>query len=239
MNVEAAQAGFIQSLSMLREQDAVRSQRKVANAGNSSKHADQRRKTLAYERLTSGNSQLCHTQRNRHAHESFDLFKRQDFRMRHVLHALFGHAVEAADIAAVGNTDPKIVVDASECIYQRGIHVVTLVIPFYQSYTEGNRVSSRGRTRGIFMSRPLFLCLALTLGIAHLSHAANLTCSQTAVPPVVKGEGIAERTGDILFNCSGGAPGTVVTGNLSIFLTVNITNHVVGNTVTGIDFTVD
>ena len=89
------------------------------------------------------------------------------------------------------------------------------------------------------MSRPLYLCLGLTLALFQFSYAASLTCSQTAVPPVVKGEGIAERTGDILFNCSGGAPGAVVTGNLSIFLTVNITNRVVGNTVSGVDFTVD
>ena len=37
---------------------------------------------------------------------------------------------------------------------------------------------------------------------------------------------MAERIGDILLQCSGGAAGTVVTGNLSLFLPVSVTNRV-------------
>ncbi len=66
-----------------------------------------------------------------------------------------------------------------------------------------------------------------------------LTCQTTAVPPLVAAEGITERIGDILMSCTGGTPGARVTGNFSVFLNVNITNHVSGNTVTDVVFTVD
>ncbi len=90
------------------------------------------------------------------------------------------------------------------------------------------------------MFRPLCLCLVLTFALSGISKAAIFGCTETAVPPVVKGEGIAERTGDILLNCAGGQPGAILVGNLSIFLDVNITNRVTtGNAVTGVVFTVD
>jgi uncharacterized protein (TIGR03437 family) len=66
-----------------------------------------------------------------------------------------------------------------------------------------------------------------------------LTCNSTSVPPIVHAEGIAERIGDIVLNCSGGMPAAQVTGNLSIFLTVNITNRVAGSNVTDVAFMID
>ena len=54
------------------------------------------------------------------------------------------------------------------------------------------------------MLRPLCLCFAFTFVLSGISNAAIFGCTETAVPPVVKGEGIAERTGDILLNCAGG-----------------------------------
>ena len=89
------------------------------------------------------------------------------------------------------------------------------------------------------MSRPFFLTIVLTFAIFGFSRASILTCNESAVPPIVKGEGIAERTGDIALNCSGGAPGAIVDGNLSIFLNVNITNRLIGNAFTGVIFTID
>jgi uncharacterized protein (TIGR03437 family) len=89
------------------------------------------------------------------------------------------------------------------------------------------------------MSRPFFLCFALTFATFSFSRASILTCNESAVPPIVKGEGLAERTGDIALNCSGGAPGAIVNGNLSIFLNVNITNRLAGSNLTGVIFTID
>jgi uncharacterized protein (TIGR03437 family) len=48
----------------------------------------------------------------------------------------------------------------------------------------------------------------------------------SAVPTQVRAEGLAERTGDILLQCSGSNPGAVLTGNLSVFLPVAVTNRV-------------
>jgi uncharacterized protein (TIGR03437 family) len=89
------------------------------------------------------------------------------------------------------------------------------------------------------MSRPFFFCFVLTLAIFGVSKASILTCNESAVPPIVKGEGITERTGDIALNCTGGAPGAIVNGNLSIFLNVNITNRLIGSTFTGVILTID
>lgn len=72
------------------------------------------------------------------------------------------------------------------------------------------------------------------------AQAQLLTCNANAVPPIVRGEGITERIGDIVLNCSGGVPNTVVTGNFSVFLNTNLTNRVTaGNTVTDVIFTTD
>lgn len=70
---------------------------------------------------------------------------------------------------------------------------------------------------------PLLLCLlAVPAGLM----AQNLSCVASANPPVVRAEGIAERTGDIVLSCSGAAPNATVTGNLSLFLSVNVTNKI-------------
>lgn len=62
-----------------------------------------------------------------------------------------------------------------------------------------------------------------------LTAQTTITCEASAQPPLVRAEGIAERTGDISLACSGGAPGLQITGNLSLFLNVNITNRVASN----------
>ena len=56
-----------------------------------------------------------------------------------------------------------------------------------------------------------------------------MTCIATAVPPVVRAEGIAELTGDIVLTCTstGGFPANAyITTNVSSSLNVNITNNI-------------
>ena len=48
----------------------------------------------------------------------------------------------------------------------------------------------------------------------------------TSVPAQVWAEGITERIGDIILQCSGSNPGAVLSGNFSVFLPVNVTNRV-------------
>jgi uncharacterized protein (TIGR03437 family) len=51
-------------------------------------------------------------------------------------------------------------------------------------------------------------------------------CSVTSVPLLVRSEGVTERLGDILLQCSGSVPGAVLSGNLTLLLPVNVTNRV-------------
>ena len=51
------------------------------------------------------------------------------------------------------------------------------------------------------------------------------TCTVFAAPPIVHSEGLAERVGDIILQCTG-TPGAVVTGQLNVSLPVSITNRV-------------
>src|SRR5215831_9654311 len=51
-------------------------------------------------------------------------------------------------------------------------------------------------------------------------------CSATAVPTTIRAEGVSERLGDIVLQCSGSTPGAVLSGNLTIYLPVVSTNRV-------------
>jgi len=92
------------------------------------------------------------------------------------------------------------------------------------------------------MSRSFLLLFFGALGLAPLSHAQTtlFTCDEAAVSPVLRGEGITERVGDIVFDCQNGTPSATITGNFTIFLNVNITNRInSSNQVSGVSFTVD
>ena len=66
------------------------------------------------------------------------------------------------------------------------------------------------------------LFLAFSLG----AYAQKPTsCVVTAAPVIVHSEGVAERVGDILLQCSG-TPGATVTGSLTVSLPISITNRV-------------
>src|SRR6516165_1731807 len=54
----------------------------------------------------------------------------------------------------------------------------------------------------------------------------NGRCQLTSSPLQVRTEGLTERLGDISLACSGATAGSVVSGNLTIFLPVTITNRV-------------
>ncbi len=68
----------------------------------------------------------------------------------------------------------------------------------------------------------------------------TLTCVPRTADFLVRAEGITERVGDIVLACSGGVPGSTVTGNLTFFLNVNVTNKLAANnTFTDVFLTVD
>ena len=68
--------------------------------------------------------------------------------------------------------------------------------------------------------------LRLVLSVLITSSLANanvLTCTPSAVTPTLHAEGLAERLGDIVLSCVDGSPGPL-SGNLNVFLNVNVTN---------------
>jgi uncharacterized protein (TIGR03437 family) len=74
----------------------------------------------------------------------------------------------------------------------------------------------------------LYVCL-LQLGICASfaqSTSSPIHCQASSTPLQVRAEGLTERLGDILLQCSSSNPGTVFNANLTVFLPVNITNRV-------------
>jgi uncharacterized protein (TIGR03437 family) len=83
---------------------------------------------------------------------------------------------------------------------------------------------------------PLRRSLGLASPIVLLAFLVNATYAQTlpaagqcvtsSSPSQVRAEGLAERLGDIVIKCTAATPGTAISGNLTVFLPVNVTNRV-------------
>ena len=71
------------------------------------------------------------------------------------------------------------------------------------------------------------LCLfAFAVAMTPTAQSATApVCSAGGVPVVVRAEGITERVGDILIQCSGATPAVPITTNLAIYLSASITNR--------------
>jgi uncharacterized protein (TIGR03437 family) len=72
------------------------------------------------------------------------------------------------------------------------------------------------------------LCVLLGFSLPALvaQTSFNGRCQVSSTPLQVRAEGLAERVGDIGIQCSGGAPGSTLNGNLALFLPVSVTNRV-------------
>ena len=85
---------------------------------------------------------------------------------------------------------------------------------------------------------PLFALFFSVLSLP--AYAQNpLFCQAGATPLTVRSEGLAEKVGDIILQCSGGTPAAVVTGGITISLNVPITNRLTAGTAHDIVVTVD
>jgi uncharacterized protein (TIGR03437 family) len=78
--------------------------------------------------------------------------------------------------------------------------------------------------------RPFVLSVLIFVSASFPSFAQNLVCTAGAVAKLVRSEGVAEKMGDVVLSCQGGTPGLAVTGNLSISLTVPVTNRLTATT---------
>ena len=84
-----------------------------------------------------------------------------------------------------------------------------------------------------------FVCCLIFFLFRGVGFAQPNSCVTSAVSPIVRAEGLTERIGDIVYNCSG-LPNTTVNSNFSISLNTNVSNRLsTNNTLTGLVFTID
>ncbi len=102
----------------------------------------------------------------------------------------------------------------------------------------------RSRPAGVDRKQALFFLafslVFLTAGGQLAYGQEGLLCTPSATPAQVRYEGITEEVGSILLTCTGGIPSFVVTGNLTFFLNVNVTNKLAANnSLTDVLLTID
>ena len=72
-----------------------------------------------------------------------------------------------------------------------------------------------------------YVCLLQVSIIATFAQSPSTTrCQVTSTPVQARAEGLTERMGDILLQCTSSQPGITFNGNFSIFLPVSVTNRV-------------
>ena len=85
----------------------------------------------------------------------------------------------------------------------------------------------------------VLLMIAPCTQMRAFAQSPNIVCATSAVPGLVRSEGLTERIGDIVYSCTGQA-GTQVTANLTVSLNVNITNRLsTGSSLTGVILTIN
>ena len=107
---------------LLGQQDAVGRQGQVVDAAASrGQLCDEPRQVGPHERLAAGEPQPPHAHLRDDAHEPRDLLERQNLVPRLEADVLVRHAVEAADVAAIGDADPQAAVHAAEAVDERAL----------------------------------------------------------------------------------------------------------------------
>jgi len=66
-----------------------------------------------------------------------------------------------------------------------------------------------------------------------------VSCVASAVPALVRAEGLAEPLGEIVLSCTGGAPLAMVATNLTLFAPVNVTNRLGAGDTVDVNLTID
>jgi len=76
----------------------------------------------------------------------------------------------------------------------------------------------------------LCVCLLqLSVFTAFAQQPSTARCQVSTTPVQVRAEGLTERLGDIVVRCSGSNPGTLFSGNFTLFFPVSVTNRVDAN----------
>ena len=134
-DVHARKARGPQVVRHARQKDAVRGHRHVLDLGHGSDVAHELDHALAHRRLAAGKANAFDTDARSDANRLLNLFDAQDVEVGKLLHAFFGHAVHAAEVAAVGERNPQIVDCAA---------VAVLHIPLLAVYSRLNSIPQQG-----------------------------------------------------------------------------------------------
>ena len=120
----AIQAGVGEPRGHARQQRAVRRQRDVVDAGQRGEARDQLVDAAAHERLAAGDAQLLDAHAGERARQALDLLERQQLLAAQELELLaedlLGHAVHAAEVAAVGDRDAQVANRPGELVESDG-----------------------------------------------------------------------------------------------------------------------
>ena len=74
---------------------------------------------------------------------------------------------------------------------------------------------------------PVLLCVAAAGLWTANAQVAPLNCfNNGGVPPIMRAEGVAELSSDLVVACTGGVPGALVTTNVSLYLNTLVTNRI-------------
>lgn len=119
MHVQPAQSRVVERARMLRQQDAVGSQRKILNPRDARQLRDEMREIAAQQWLAAGKPKPRDSQGRRNLNEALDLLEGEKIFARFEGHRPVRHAIEAAYVAAVGDANAEIVVDPAEAVDQR------------------------------------------------------------------------------------------------------------------------
>jgi len=123
----ALQPGRCQRSGLARQHRAVGGQRDVQRRAfgraQLGQHGDQRLQPLAQQRLAAGQADLLHTVRHEDARQPGDLLEAQQAGLwqEHVVPVehLLGHAVAAAEVAAVGDRDAQVAQRPAQAVGQQ------------------------------------------------------------------------------------------------------------------------
>ena len=124
---DALQAGRLQRMRLLRQQGSVGGQREVerlaVGRAQFAQHANQDVEVLAQQRLAAGEPELLHAVRNEDAGNARDLFETEQRALRQeavlLVEYFLGHAVAAAEIAAVGHRNAQVAQRPAQAIAQQ------------------------------------------------------------------------------------------------------------------------
>jgi hypothetical protein len=101
---------------LLGQEHAIGRESHIGNAGIRRDHGYQPVQIVAHQRLAAGEPDLAHAQAREHVHHGRKFLEGQQFRTRQPGVFLLRHAVEAAQVAAVGDRDAQALKGPAESV---------------------------------------------------------------------------------------------------------------------------